>query len=204
MKHVTILILFSLSISSFFISNYALSSTDENPALREMEQKLSDSSKEEAKTPFMTLKEMYESGTMPTIDGLFGWFSGRCYHEQTQEEATSGILIGEYHRYSGPLFPRSMKIFRYSSYSSEDTYDILTVEEINYIEKAISSNKQNTSIAEESDGTLSTTTILRSDDRYYTVFKIKKVGDYYVVHSKLFIYNRCENESYCYYFKKVK
>lgn len=59
--------------------------------------------------PFVILENLFAAGTVPTIDDLTGWRTGRCFHIANHFEAYNGLLVGWTSRPNGdpgPLIPQ--------------------------------------------------------------------------------------------------
>lgn len=198
MRYLNYFVLSLFSTILFFTPNQVFSITDENFALMEMEQQLSDSAKLEAQTPYLILENMFEYGEMPTREELHGWFSGRCYLGSNENKPINTLLMGEYSYNNGPLFPNSFHLVSILNGSQpEDYYDYLTEEKISGINNWLINNRKYISVAEEDSGALASSYI---DNTTNARYMIKKKNNYYIEAVK----ENLDITLYCYYFKKVK
>jgi hypothetical protein len=155
----------------------------------------------ESRDYYSELELLFNSGFYPDPQWLVGWFSGRCYWDESRGDPRNSLFVGwmenadENH---GPLFPPGGQVFKglygWNANQSANYFDYLTPTLQNYVDRYLFIEKPNAIVSEEQNDALMTGH--NTGVRWY----IRRNGNYLISQherdNKVF--------AYCYTFKRIK
>jgi hypothetical protein len=154
---------------------------------------------------YQKVKAMLETGTLPSINQVSGWVSGRCYRFEAVSKPIAAVLVGESRLEDnghGPVDPPREK-FKIGIFVKENgaptSVDVLTPEiEKNSSDLFEASFPVLTEVAVERHGLANFNTTLKAK------YHLRLSGAYLAAEVSSTVANSPIRASYCYFFNKLK
>ena len=147
-------------------------------------------------TYFNQVGEMFAQGTLPSAREVVGWWSGRCYRQDSPDEPTAALFVFEYNNSRhGPIFPRNVKMLFLvpTNSTSPDYFDNLTDHDKVSVRKVIRDHNDPVRVGNNS-------WITRSNG---LEFWLRKHQGFFIVPYMIFADDDRAVVKNCYFFKKV-
>ncbi len=151
-------------------------------------------------TDFEELGEMFDQGTLPTKEEIFGWWSGRCYNARKPSKPEAGLLT-----YRVIIHPDNRNDFPPRTAQQMIFVSDRRTLPANYFDNNLSEFKNDVKeLTRMFDNEVFTTkeqegSLVSANE--FTHYSLKKYGDYFV--GQVFDLNTHTVIANCYYFKKV-